>query len=180
MTKKSVRMLSLILAAALLVVCCLSGCGDTLTIEELCEMVKEDFPEAHVAEVEITDKLDDGTLQTFTPRRLFFFKDEATSEYLTDETFRNGDRAMFSFYNLRSAENTRKILNAVMPIIVDGWTTSDTEDIISEGNPNEDFTKWMNENGFTRKYQGFFDYWIEEDGGLWIAVTSLPVNLAKK
>ena len=137
MTKKSIRILSLILAAALLVACCLSGCGEermtiAYTTDQLCDMIKEEFPEAHVNK-------DNSNI-------IFFFDDEQNSERLL-----SGPPTcvlVIFIENLKNAENTKKILNTVMPIYAESWTPSDADEFLSVARPSDDFKRWEDEDAY--------------------------------
>ena len=186
MTKKPVRMLSLILAAVLLVVCCFTGCGETLTIEEFCEMVKEDFPEAHITEDAVGKRKGE---------HLYFFEDEKTSEYFHSTAYNPSEnlyeRGGFGFLirQLKNKENTEKILNSIMPLIIKNWSSANTIKVISLGNPNDDFTKWQGEDGndedgsvavvnsdidITSDMIIYVDMSVSDDGEMYLDVSIIP------
>lgn len=129
MTKVSIKVVSVILCAVMVVGCCFVGCGKTLTREQLLERIKTEFPEAHIGE---------------SDRYIYFFSDENTSEYLN---LHPQDNLLdYSFYidNLSTLENTKKILNTIMPSFLSDWNNGYTEKFITCADPNEDFTQWNN------------------------------------
>lgn len=131
MTKVSIKIISVILCAVMVVGCCFTGCGKTLTREQLLESIKTEFPEAHIGE---------------SDRNIYFFSDEDTSEYLNLSPQDNLLDFDFRIENINSLENTKKILNAVMPLLSGDWNNGYTEKFISCAEPNEDFTQWNNDS----------------------------------
>lgn len=131
MTKVSIKVISVVLCAVMMVGCCFVGCGKTLTREQLLETIKTEFPEAHINE----DGVD-----------IYFFSDENTSEYLNLNPQDNLLDYSFYINNLSTLENTKKILNTIMPSFSSDWNNGYTEKFISCANPNEGFTQWNNDS----------------------------------
>ena len=156
MTKKSIRILSLILVAVLLVVCCFTGCGEknktlAYTNDQLCDIIKEEFPEAHVSKDH--------------SRIIFFFDDERNSEYLLTGP-------LIVIENLKSAENTKKILNTVMPIYAESWTSFDADEFLSVAGSSEDFKRWEDEDASIKVDGMWIDAYDDPDtNGLDICIS---------
>lgn len=131
MTKVLIKVISVILCAAMVAGCCFVGCGKALTREQLLETIKTEFPEAHVNE---------------KSGSIYFYTDEESSEslHIYNEKYADISKEDFSIDNLKSLEDTKKIMNIVMPVFVPEWSSFDTNKFISISEPNAEFTQWEN------------------------------------
>lgn len=134
MTKVSIKVISVILCAVMVVGCCFVGCGETLTREQLLERIKTEFPEAHINE---------------KSSEIYFYANEESSESLfINNKYSDISKQNFTINNLKSLNNTKRILNVVMPIFVPEWSSNDTSNFISISEPNDQFTQWNNQCEF--------------------------------
>ena len=128
MTKVSIKVVSVVLCAVMVVGCCFTGCDKEpeLTLTKILESIKDEFPKAHIG-LEPYAKVHEV---------LFFREDELSSEFL------DGEDDFFLLQNLINIDDTKNILSAIMPKIVFSWGDNDTEKLIIGAKPNESFTEW--------------------------------------
>lgn len=142
MTKVSIKVISVILCAVMVVGCCFVGCRqDTiLTLSQLLDEINEYFPEAHINTCPNSDEL----------YCIFFYKDEERSPFLDAGINKNNidtkniSRSNFELHRLKSKEDIIKILNTIMPNFINGWNENDSNSFVSIAKPNADFTEWEN------------------------------------
>lgn len=141
---KTIKIISVLLCAVMVVSCCFVGCNTTteiesLTFTQLLENLKEYFPEAHIAPYPEYEYHDISCI--------FFYEDETTSPFLRGINKNGIDtenilKKSFRLCGLKSQEDTIKILNATMPNFIKDWKDYDTNSFLSTARPNIDFTVW--------------------------------------
>lgn len=140
MTKVSIKVVSVILFVVMIVGFCFAGCDNQYmpTLEQLLSHIQKEFPEAHISATPDEEYSDE------CPLAVFFFDNESESEYLLYLPSDSPDETAYcSFMKLTSLDNTKKLLNAVMPLLDNEWTNDNTNELITKANPNEEFTDWF-------------------------------------
>lgn len=176
MTKVSIKVVSVILFVVMIVGFCFAGCDNQYmpTLEQLLPHIQNEFPEAHIGAFPVNHL---GELAEEYKEKcssvIFFFDDESESEYLLYQPVDTPEEtARCNFMRLSSVENTKKQINVVMPLLDQEWTDSDADELISNGEPNEDFTDWSTGGSavFTIRSWGFL--MVSDKRGMWIQAMS--------
>lgn len=176
MTKVSIKVISVILCAVMVVGCCFVGCGNQYmpTLEQLLPHIQKEFPEAHIGAFPVAHL---GELPEEYKEKcssvIFFFEDENKSEYLLYQPVDTPkETTRCNFMRLSSVENTKKQINVVMPLLDHEWTDNNADELILNGEPNEDFTDWSASGSavYTIRRWGFL--MVSDNRGMWIQAMS--------
>lgn len=154
MTKASIKVISVLLCAVLIVCGCIvfGGCSvsNALGQAQLLSKIQNDFPEAHIG-----DNRDEETAEEYS-LVIYLYNDEEKEEYLLYLPQGTEDLTpRCIFINLLSEERTKNIVNVVMPCLIEEWTTEDTDTVIEAGNANDDFTEWTGVYSYLEYGWGF-------------------------
>lgn len=164
MTKVSIKVISVIMCAVMVVGCCFTGCGqrkvNDVTLRQLYDALKTEYPDAHIfsgtvynddGEIEVGESteifLSDGCKGTYVGRFMFDYGD--LDEYNTSNDLRKTD---IQIENIKTESDFINILNAIMPLYCDNWDKGTTDSCLKHCEPNADFTKWENPQSFV--YEG--------------------------
>ena len=127
MTKVSIKVISVILCAVMVVGCCFVGCEDDnindVTLTQLLEALKVEYPDAHIYNGILYDSngemdVNGGTFILLTDSEnsgmsvgRFFGYDNNPDEYSVSKS-----QDSVNIYQIKTKEDCKKILNTIMPL----------------------------------------------------------------
>lgn len=152
MSGRIVKVVSLLLCAVLVAVSCLVGCEQdttpSLTIEELLEVIQEDFPEAHIPDASMSNSYSYNGYSGID-KKIAIGKYEKKCpwflSYQPSSTDKDIGFSSFKLTRLSGWDETIKLMNTILPVFIENWDESDTLYVMCVSEPNDQFTEWGDE-----------------------------------